>query len=708
MVTLNPVQWDFSGGVIGKKFRGAVDSPVYLKSLELGLNVLINSQGKIIRRPGTEKVKNPGDTNAYDTTSATGDQPNSGAPFYRLAAQTIIFDLIPTKSYRIVFTSGTIQIFDNSGSLINDNLVQTISSTGITTAVGNIIYDQGRDVIVLAHQSFGFKTLRRNADATWTLANLEIEDGPYENLNIDKNIRLKPNHPDGTGKTLHAIDKSNTSVNNFFSSADIGRLFRLRHSPASGKTTFGVCKVTATVSPFHTATVDIPIEYELGGTDAIKNWYKGAWYSTQFPQVLKFARNRLWAAFNDRIFGSFADDFNRFSPTTENIFDDKDGHLVTDACGIDTRITNLKGERIYWIHEDEVIHIGGSNGYYTLRGSTLLGPITPSTITLNEQSGMGCADVKPISLGSLIFVHKSGKKVFAAERNFRTDRYEVVDLNQYADDIFDAPIVKIVKTTYPYPVAWFILDNGSMVSLTYIKATETVAWSRHTLASGQIEDAAVMQDSDGNERIYFIVKNGNEYFVEKMSPLEQAKDSPFIDQTSFLTDGSFTRSGLSGSTTLNNLQRFNGKTLYAIHNQRVLTSGVISSGSVTLTIPSGYTDTIEFGIAPEISFTTLPIEAKSNEQSTIGETKQGITVSLGLFNTGHLEVRQKGLTEWTECVPRENTSPTGTEEPLFTGTTDQLKIPGERTIDLQYEFRQRLPSPLGVSHIGVKMNVSSV
>ena len=139
-----------------------------------------------------------------------------------------------------------------------------------------------------------------------------------------------------------------------------------------------------------------------------------------------------------------------------------------------------------------------------------------------------------------------------------------------------------------------------------------------------------------------------------------------------------------------------------------MTSGVISSGSVTLTIPSGYTDTIEFGIAPEISFTTLPIEAKSNEQSTIGETKQGITVSLGLFNTGHLEVRQKGLTEWTECVPRENTSPTGTEEPLFTGTTDQLKIPGERTIDLQYEFRQRLPSPLGVSHIGVKMNVSSV
>ena len=694
MVALNPVQWDFSGGVIGKKFRGAVDSPVYLKSLEAGLNVLITSQGKLVRRPGTEKVKKLSEGfAAYSSSSTTGDLASN-------ASINVAFTLDKSSSFRVLFEHNVIYIFDNS-----DGHIQTITSTGITNAaLANLAYDQGRDVIVLCHSSFGFKTLRRNEDTTWTLADLEVEDGPYEFINIDQDVKLKPSHKSGASRTLSAFLRDDlTPISNFFSASDVGRLYRLRHSPSS-TTTWGVGKVTATSSPFSTATIDIPSEYEFGDTAGVKNWVAGSWYGENFPYVIKFAQNRLWAGFLDRLHGSFADDFNRFSPTTPNLFDGQDGHLVTDACAIDTRITNLKGEKIYWIHEDEVIHIGGENGHYTVRGSSLLGPVTPSTINVVQQSSMGCADVSPISLGSLIYVHKTGKKTFAAERNFRTDRYETVDLNQYADDIFDSPVVKAIKITYPFPIAWFILENGDMLSLTYVKQTETIAWSRHRLESGDVRDAMVMQNGNGDEVIYFIVEDDNEYYVEKMT---------FNDRTLFQTNPRLTDGGSSFfvfssvTSTINNLERFEGQTIYGIANKRVVDSGVVSSGSVTLNT-EGVEGWLEFGLNPDVEITTLPIEAKSNEQSTIGEQKQGITVNLGLFNTGHLEVRQKGLTDWQECVLRENTSPAGTEEELFTGTTEQLKIPGQRVVDLQYEFRQRLPSPLGVSHIGVRMDVSSI
>lgn len=701
MVTLNPVQWDFSGGVIGKKFRGAVDSTVYLKSIEAGLNVLVTSQGKLIRRPGTEKVKNRSDTLvAYGTSSATGDL-GSNTSF------NITFNFNSTTDFRILLEHDVIYIFNNS-----DNLIQTISSSGITnTALANLAYDQGRDVIIFCHSSFGFKTLRRNVDATWTLSALEIEDGPYEFINLDKNQKLHAGAKTGT-TTLTAKDKGGTNITTFFQSTDVGRLYRLRHSPSTA-TTWGVCKVTSLSGgpPSAIANVTIPAEYELedGGAGApagVKNWVAGSWYGTNYPTVIKFAQNRLWAGYLDRLHGSFADDFNRFSTSTENIFDADDGHLVTDACAIDTRITNLKGEKIYWIHEDEVIHIGGEHGHYTLRGTSLLGPITPSTATISEQSSMGCADVSPISLGSLIYLHKSGKKVFASERNFRTDRYETIDLNQYADDIFDAKVIKIIKTTYPYPIAWFILSNGDFVSLTYIKETEIIAWSKHRLASGDVQNATVILDSAGRERIYFIVKNGSNYYVEKMGAIDPGGDN-FLEGGSKLLDGGLSYFVFGDTTTIDNLERFEGETFYAVSNHHVLSTGVVTDGSVTLDV-TGASGIIEFGLNPEVTLTTLPIEAKSNEQSTIGEQKQGVTVNIGLFNTGHLEVRQKGLTEWSECVLRETTNPTGVEASLFTGTTEQLKIPGQRVVDLQYEFRQRLPSPLGISHIGVRMDVSSV
>lgn len=695
MAVLNPVQWNFSSGIVGKKFRGAIGSPVYKTAIEYGKNVLITSQGRLLRRPGTEKVKKlSGEVYAYQTSSATGDLASN-------ISKQITFNYV-NKDYRIILEHDVIYISDEF-----DNTVQTINTTGITNvALAELAYDQGRDVIIFCHYSFGFKTLRRNKDGTWTLAALEIEDGPYETLNLDVEKKLKPSAVSGTGVTLQAVDKATTTpIDNFFSTDDIGRLFRLRHSPSTGTTTWGVCKVTATSSPYNTATVDIPTEYELGNTNGVKNWIAGAWYGTRYPTAIAFARNRLWGVMDDRVFGSFADDFNRFSPSTENIFDDKDGHLITDACAIDTRITNLKGDKIHWIHEDEVIHLGGENAHYTIRGSTLLSGITPNTVTITEQSSMGCADVKPISLGGFIYVHKSGKKLITAERNYRTDRYDSIDLNLFADTILDSKVIKLLKMTYPWSMVWCILADGTLACLTYLKDQQIVAWSKHELASGDVTDGCVVRDINGEERIYFTVKQNGQYFVEKMGKII-IDENPAPNSIQLL-DGAVKKIVFGSSTlTVNNLQRFENQTVYAIANHIIVGSGTVSSGSVTFNnVPE---DTIEVGVAPIVEFRPLPIESKDEETSTIGEKKQGSRLHIGLFNTGHLEVRQTGLSTWQEIPLRSVSDPSANEKSLFTGTTDQFNIPGQRTIDLQYEFRQRLPAPLGVSHIGVKLDISSV
>jgi hypothetical protein len=699
MATLNPLQWNFNGGFIGKRYRGSVGSPLYEKSLEYGLNVLINPAGKVIRRPGTEKVKKLSELGPYATTSAVGDIGSD-------AGRQISFKSAEEIEYRIVFDHNTIYIYSNS-----DSLVQTLTSTGITnTIIPSMAYDQGRDVLILCHPDMGFKTLTRGTTGTWALASLEIEDGPYEGLNLDVNVKLKPSHVDGTSRTLSAFLKDGaTAINGFFAATDVGRLYRLRHSPTAGATTWGVGKVTATSSPFATATIDIPSEYEFGADAGVKNWFAGAWYDDNYPTAIGFGRNRLWALQKDRVHGSFANDFNRFSPSTENIFDDDDGHLVTDACAIDTSITNLKGEKLYWVHEDEVIHLGGENGHYTIRGSTLLGPITPSTVTINDQSSMGCANVSPISLGGLIYVHKSGKKVFAAERNFRTDRYDSIDLTVFAEDIIDRKITKLLKMTYPWSMVWCILEDGSLACLTYVKDQEIVAWSKHELATGSVIDGCVVKDINGSERLYLTIEDdAGLVFVEKMGLIPNSESVTGVDAIKVL-DGGFSY-GVPNltSSTIDNLQRFEGETLYAVSNHIIVSSGVVTSGSVTFEFGTTFSGTVEIGLNYDVEFRTLPIEIKDAQNSTVGEKKQGVTVHLGLFNTGHLEVRQVGLDTWVDVPLRKVTDPSADDKNLFTGTTDQFKVPGQRVVDLQYEFRQRLPSPLCLSHLGVKLDISSV
>jgi hypothetical protein len=247
-----------------------------------------------------------------------------------------------------------------------------------------------------------------------------------------------------------------------------------------------------------------------------------------------------------------------------------------------------------------------------------------------------------------------------------------------------------------------------MACLTYIKDQDIVAWSKHELASGLVVDGTVIKDASGNDIIYFVVKQDGEYYIEKMGQIPHTEDITGPRRIKLL-DGSLDKNLFSViSTTVNNLQRFEGETVYAISNHIVISSGTVSSGSVTFDLGGFFTGTLEIGVAPVVEMRTLPIEVKDAQTSTIGEKKQGSTIHLGLYNTGHLEVRQYGFTKWEEVPLRSVDDPSAAEKSLFTGTTDQFKVPGNRVVDLQYEFRQRLPSPLCITHLGVKLDISSM
>ena len=97
MATLNPVQWSFIDGQVGKKYRGSVGADVYFSAYEYGLNVLVNPQGNLIRRPGTKKVPKVGETTGpYSVSSATGDLEGN-------SSLMITFNSSSNIEYRIIF-----------------------------------------------------------------------------------------------------------------------------------------------------------------------------------------------------------------------------------------------------------------------------------------------------------------------------------------------------------------------------------------------------------------------------------------------------------------------------------------------------------------------------------------------------------------------------------------------------------------------------
>jgi hypothetical protein len=701
MPKVSPVQWNFIRGQVGKKYRGQIGSTIYPNAFESSKNVVVTPQGGLIRRPGF----------LLPSVSLVATSEGRIIPFQNSS----------TSGYYLIFsdaTGGTIKVYSNA-----DVLKATITSSGITGSIlSEFDFDQSFDTIFITHRDFsaGKKKIVRTSDTSWAISDVGYKDGPWEKINLNKNQKLDPSAVSGVGITISAKDKAGTAIAGFFVASDIGRQVRIRHTPAA--ITWGAATITAVAGDGKTATATVQTDFEFGATTGVKNWKLGALTDTLgFEDVIAFRGNRLYTARDRRIFGTVANEIDRYSPDVE---DDsfitgatgaatESTFTVTDDSAIDISLLNLKGAKIEWLFSDQVLHVGTNNGHYILRGANALGPITPFNASLVAQSRIACSSVKPVAFDNVFFTDATGKKLYRVSYNFKTDRYEPEDMTYLADDILNGKVKKLVKMTYPWNMIWAILEDGKMACLTYDSVNEVAAWTYHQHALGDVKDATVIRDTNGVDRLYVIVNYNSAYYIEKMglfptSESTTTSDYTLLDGTYVYVDTGPTTAAVTGMTHLNGVvPDIVRNCIYYPQTEAV------SAGGLTLAtaIPSSPSSALTFQIGKnfDVQFTPLPIDTVQSTDSTVGHKKQAAKILVGLFQSLHLAVQQVNLATGitgTAAVGtfRDVNDDYSSATALFTGLKE-ITPPQIASEELQFKFFQTKPAPLFITHIGYHLEV---
>ena len=202
----------------------------------------------------------------------------------------------------------------------------------------------------------------------------------------------------------------------------------------------------------------------------------------------------------------------------------------------DSFIIQIDGEGdnyIEWVMDVSGLTIGTSSGEWRLTGAQG-GPLTPTSAQALRQSSIGSYGGAVIFNDILLFLDRTRRKIRQFVFSNDTRSYDVPDITLLSNHLFDSGIRSWAVQNNPYTILWMVMNDGTLVSGTYIG--KQISFARH-----------FSQDKHGNRHKYTGVSINHSAFgdqvffssettMQMLAPIEQAEGSSFayLDQSEFL------------------------------------------------------------------------------------------------------------------------------------------------------------------------------
>lgn len=217
------------------------------------------------------------------------------------------------------------------------------------------------------------------------------------------------------------------------------------------------------------------------------------------------------------------DDFRVSNPTVPD-----------DAFRFD--VFDQQVSRIQWMHAmPGGLLLGTNSGVVQLTGgnSGATNPVAVSAANavIVPQSQFGSADVEPIVVDHNVLYVQTEGTVRELTFNFYFNIYAGVDLTLVSNHFFaEARVLDWAYADAPNKVVWAVLDTGTLLSLTYLKAQEIAGWARHDTPNGIVEAITTIQEGEVNA-VYFSVLRFGVRWIERQAQQQffQASDAWQLD-----------------------------------------------------------------------------------------------------------------------------------------------------------------------------------
>ena len=350
---------------------------------------------------------------------------------------------------------------------------------------------QSADILYMFHESYPTYRLERRGHTTWSLIEVPWQDGPWLPENTTTTT-FTCNAASGLGKTLTASSVNGVNGGAGFTTADIGRSFRLTDNSTLN---WGWGVITA-ITNTTTATVDIARTVTVPTAET--KWRLGAWSGvTGYPSTGAFFEQRLYAAGNtdqpQTFWASQTGDFENHSPDSDPTAGVFDG-TVQDDDALDFTISADNVNAIRWMSAGEdTLSIGTTGGEWI--PSSTGSVITPSDITVRRQTTHGSAQIAPLRVGNIVlFTQRAKRKIREFGFTFETDGYQAFDMTRLAQHITQSNIVEMDHAEEPDSQVWVVRGDGQLPAMTFRRQEDVVGWTRHILGGRYGEATITVSD----------------------------------------------------------------------------------------------------------------------------------------------------------------------------------------------------------------------
>ena len=561
MPNVKTLQRSFAGGEVSPEMFGRIDDVKYQSGAATLRNFISKPQGPAANRPGfafVREVKNSAKKVRL-------------IPFTYSTTQTMVLEL----------GAGYFRFHTQGATVMNGSVPYEITNPYAEADLFDVHYVQSADVLTLVHPNYPPKELRRIAATNWTLTDISFSPtvlpptgvtavaSGHTTAKYDYKYVITTIATDEVTESSQSAEAS-TSGNLY----ETGGIVTISWSAASGAARYYVYKLQGGIYGYIGNTTSTTIIDDNIAPDQSRTppTYETVFDSaSNYPAACSYFEQRR----------CFAGTLNK----PQNIWMTKSGTESNMSYSLPIRDDDRISFRVAAREANTIRHIVPLTQLLLLTSaaewrvtSINSDAITPSTISVRPQSYIGASNVQPVIINNtLIYVAARGGHVRECAYNWQANGFISGDLSLRSAHLFDDfDISDVAYSKAPYPIIWFISNNGKLLGLTYIPEQQVGAWHQHD-TDGAFESCAVV--AEGNEDVLYTVVNrtiggSTKRYVERLASRQ------FSDQEdAFFVDSGLTYDGVPADE-ISGLDHIEGKTVSiladgAVHPQRVVTGGKV-------------------------------------------------------------------------------------------------------------------------------------
>jgi hypothetical protein len=553
------IQTNFTCGEITPVLWGHVDIAKYKNALKTAENCTILPHGPVRRRNGFKYIAEVKDSSAQ--------------------VRLLRFQFDQDNAYILEFGNNYIRFFKDGAQVLSGGNPYEVVTTYTTAQLYEITYVQFGRIIYLFHSSHAPAQLTWTNDTSWALEDTSFYPITTDESGSKPTTTLTPSAVSGTGVNFTAgantfqpsdvgrqlknlvgngiavitgytsvtvvvcdilenfPNTSAISSQNWLldlspivsitpSSSRIGSSSTVTSAAAAFKTGNsdefigkyivvhnGIMKISAVAT---STSLTAQIQKGLDAVSATAAWTleNPAWTSTLgYPSVCALHQQRLWA-------GSTTTYPQRVWASESGIFDSM-GIGADSSDALDFDVSNQQVSKITWMANIRgQLVIGTTGSELTIDSGSTTGPITPSSLVQQVRGYNGANLQQAIGLDDqVLYVQRSGRKINAFRYDFQIDNYVSQDLLFLAEHLVDQDGIKeICYAQDPDRNLYAVLNNGELLSCTYIREQEVIAWTKY-ITDGLFESINTISTGP-NDELWVVVKrtiNGStKRYIERL------------------------------------------------------------------------------------------------------------------------------------------------------------------------------------------------